>query len=256
MADITKIDILSADSVDELRSVAESRPRRVWDSGFDELVEELDLRLIPGEYEVDASISLHQPESGPRAENYDAQNSYRALSLLPSLTRADATDERLWTTLALREFSAYLHTRWPFVPGGRRTLSGHLRNHVFTATIRIRERDHAISRLWWTGDYVRRLVGRSGLADALHGLYANSEIPVQVLGRPNIASFPGVGRAIIDICTRHFKDDPSAFDREAFRSLLSGIDYLAGRASFGSLSDERILELVEQRFRAEFELDG
>lgn len=251
MTELVQLKILTADSVDVLRGVSLVRPQRIWATRFDDLVGQLDLTLVPSEYVIDPSIKLHMPESGRTGDRFDAQNAYRALRALPQLTRADATDERLWVTLALHHYGEYLHARWPF-PAGRTTFSSHLKNHLFTPTFRIRERDHAISRLWWTGTFVRSLVGEAELSESLHGFYANSEIPVQVLGRPNIITFPNMGRAIIRLCVEQFKDDPDRFDRDSFRAFLTQIDYRAGRASIGAMSDESVTAMLSEIFHESF----
>ncbi|WP_164234106.1 DUF6339 family protein [Microbacterium hydrocarbonoxydans] len=252
MSELQKLRILTADSVDTLRVMAAGEnATRVWNTDLDSLVTELDLRFIESEYEVDGAFSLHLSDEGTRQGDLDAANAHLILQVLPNLTPADAVDERLWVTLALGYFRNYTRDRWP---AHGEALGNHVTNHVFASTDRRRERDHAIARLWWSGWYVRRFTRAEELNPALQAFFSNSDLSVQILGRPGLATIPTLARAMLSVLKTYFVDQETPYDRIGVRAFLEGLDFLAGRRALGTVPEAELLEIVDQGFRENLKL--
>lgn len=247
MSELQKVTILTSDSVDKLRVMATgSRALELWDTDLDSLVKIHGLRFVDSEYEVDPTQGLQLSDGNFRSRDLDATNARQILRVLPNLTAADAVDERLWVTLALGHFRAYMLDRWP---ADGDSLRSHVAIHVFASTDRRRERDHAIARLWWSGSYVRRFVDAGQLNPALQAFFTNSDFSVQMLGRPSLATIPTLARAILLVAVKYFVDQEVSYSRTGVRSFLESLDYLAGRRALGTVPANRLLEMVEERFR-------
>ncbi len=252
MSELQKIPILTSDSVDTLRVMAAgSRAAEVWNNDLDSLVKTHGLRFIASEYEVDPTQGLQLSDGDFARRDLDATNARQVLRVLPNLTFADAVDERLWVTLALGYFRSYMRDRWP---ADEESLGNHVVNHVFASTDRRRERDHAIARLWWSGSYVRRFVDEDQINPALQAFFANSDLSVQILGRPSLATIPALARAILAVLTTHLVDQELPYDRTGVRSFLESLDYLAGRRALGTVPAQVLHEMVEERFREHLKL--
>ena len=77
--------------------------------------------------------------SGDQEKN-DYTNSGLIFQSLKNLSPADATDERLWTTLCFNQYKEYNLLRWPDISNGK---------HFFCEGNRALTRDNGIARLWW-----------------------------------------------------------------------------------------------------------
>lgn len=250
MGDLEFLRVLSADSIDELRiAVGSGRGVAIWGSSLEQLVKEMGLVLVDTTYEFNSAIELRCSDGASLSRELDAANARRMLQALPTLTLADGIDERIWVTLALGHYREYMLDRWP---RARAAIDRHIQNHVFAATGRTRERDHAIARLWWTGKYVERFAP-SELVPVLQGLFSNSDIPGQIhAGRPNIAAMPQVAKACLSLVREHFVDRELPFDRTAFRRFMEDVDFLAGRRALGMMDESRVRELVRGAFSERF----
>jgi hypothetical protein len=217
-----------------------------------ELEVEFGLTFIESEYDVNLEQGLLMSSHGVANRELDAMNAERMLAALPTLSPADATDERLWVTLALGAYREYMLDRWP---KDSSDLGNHVVNHVFASTARGRERDHAIARLWWSGYYVRRFAPRE-MGATLQAFFSNSDLSVQLLGRPNLATVSPIARAALLVFRTYFLDQGVSYSRKGVRSLLEGLDFLAGRRALGVLSENEVIDLVDASFRTNLGLDS
>lgn len=247
MADLITLDLLTQDSVEELRSKLKTNEAGLlWDLTWDDLVKTFSLKTFASTYALDPAVHLKVAADDERNRDMDAENSKRILQALPHLSAADATDERLWVTLALRDFRSYLHGRWPRknVPVGN-----HLRNHAFAGDSRTRDRDHAISRLWWTAKYAVRMTP-STADDTLALLFHNSDLIVQFIqGRTNLSSIPALARAILKLAGGFLDPQSDAkWNRENWRNFMTEVDFLAGRQALGILTEEELISELRPIF--------
>lgn len=246
MSSYVGVRVLTADSVDRLRSEATGgHADRVWEANLEDLASKFELKFVETEYSLNLGQGLLLPSSGTPNRVLDAENAKRMLAALPSLTPADATDERLWVTLALGAYREYTVARWPKGPS---STGNHVVNHVFASTARGRERDHAIARLWWSGHYVQRHAPDQ-IESTLRAFFLNSQLSVDLLGRPNLATVGPVARVCLKLFRKYYIDLDHPFDRDSFQAFFKGMDLMAGRTAVGALSDRHIEELLEPRFR-------
>lgn len=247
MSELVKLQILTADSVDRLRVIASGDdPAPLWTEDLDTLAAEFQLKFVHSSYDINPEQGLQLSSPGVAFRELDAINAERMLTALPNLTPADATDERLWVTLALGAYRGYMLDRWP---KDSSQLGKHLLNHVFASTGRARERDHAVARLWWSGYYVS-MFAPTMVGATLSAFFSNSDLSVQLLGRPNLATVPPIARGVLSVFRKYFHDQTPAvpYSRDGVRSLLEGLDYLAGRRAIGVLSDSDVETLLETSF--------
>ena len=246
-----QLKVLSGASVDTLRVLStRGEAGRIWSSALEETVAKHSLEFVDSPYLIRRDTSLRTGDGVSAIRELDAANSSRIHQLLPKLSRAEATDERLWITLALGEFGEYSRDRWPL---GNVPASRHLENHLFLGTARRRERDQAISRLWWTGEYVRRFVDPAQAIPTLNAVFSNSDLVVQLLGRPNVATIAPLAKAVLYTVRERFGDEGTKYSRDAFRSFMESLDLLAGRRILGVLTDEEVARIVEESFDHAFD---
>lgn len=246
MPDLNTLRILTASSVDRLRVIAASEdPSPVWDRTLEELTIDYDLKFVDSAYEINTTQGLLLSHPGVASRELDATNAERILNALPGLSAADATDERLWATLALGAYRNYMLDRWP---KDTSDLGNHVLNHVFASNARRRERDHAVARLWWSGFYIQRFAAAE-MGATLQAFFSNSDLSVQLLGRPNLATIAPVARGALTVFRKYFLHQDVPYSRRGVRSMLESVDYLAGRRAIGVLSDSEVESLLEASFR-------
>jgi hypothetical protein len=252
LSDIVNIRLLTSDSVDRLRSEATGpHASVVWEDRLEVLTDKFGLSFVDSNYSIDRRRDLLLPNEGTPNRELDAKNSMRMLEALPDLTPADATDERLWATLALGAYRDYTVARWP---QGSASLGNHIINHVFASTARGRERDHAIARLWWSGHYVRQHAPNAVEA-TLSTFFLNSQLSVDFLGRPNLATVGPFARVALKLFRKYYLDEKIEFNRGSFQAFFKSIDLVAGRTAVGALTDSRVEQLLEPRLREHLGLE-
>lgn len=253
MSDIVNIRVLTSDSVDRLRSEATGpHASVVWEGTLEVLTDKFGLSFVDSNYLIDTSRPLLLPCEGAPNRELDAKNSIRMLEAMPGLTPADATDERLWATLALGAYRDYTVARWP---KDSASLGNHIVNHVFASTARGRERDHAIARLWWSGHYVRQHAP-DAVEATLYTFFLNSQLSVDLLGRPNLATVGPFARVALKLFRKYYLDQAIEFDRRSFQEFFKNMDLVAGRTAVGALTDSCVEQLLEPRFREHLGLES
>ena len=228
------LQVLTQGSVDHLRMIA--KDTEILDFTYEGLIETYHLQEIELEIEFDADVSLKMPKGSTQEENNDKTNCLLIANALPSLSDIDATDERLWVTLGLREFSNYAKARWP-AKNDEKTKNNTV-NHWFAVTTRGLMRDHAISRLWWYHRLCSR-VDENNVKATLDLLFFNSDYRSSMLERNTTSAITEVVGTIIEITDEYSKQGIS-YNREKFRSFMKDLDLLAGRSRLAVLSKEQL----------------
>ena len=98
--------VLTSDSLEILRRAATERPEIV-ESDFAELSAQLNLKFVEIALDLDTNFMLLMPTGISQDQNMDNKNCIIITQQLSQLSPAEATDERLWTTLCFRELSKY-----------------------------------------------------------------------------------------------------------------------------------------------------
>jgi hypothetical protein len=110
---MTNFPVLTQASVDKLREITKSGTD-VLDKKFEVLCVEFSLSTVQIPIDINAKIALQQPVGSTQETNSDLENCIIIGKIIPDLTDIQATDERLWVTLALRDYKEYSIKRWPF----------------------------------------------------------------------------------------------------------------------------------------------
>jgi hypothetical protein len=200
--------------------------------------------MIGSDLDLPKNFKLLSPINDSWTGNKDRENSELIQSLIPNLTRANATDERFWVTLAFREALDYSVLRW----GGDDIDNKRILNHWFAPTSRAKWRDHSIARLWYVSSFATDLEGIS-LKESLDVLYSNSELLNSFLGRPRTTASNRVASKIISML--HSKgrvDGILNFDRSKFRALMKELDLRAGSIQINALGEKDFNDFFDEIF--------
>lgn len=171
---------------------------------------------------------------------------------------AQSTDERFWVTLGLGEHLVYGHKRWGHVLKDSKpeSIKRHLDNHFFCTTPRNRFRDHSLSRLWWLRRFIETSDGldRAKAEDLFFG-EGFSDFPVQLIGRPNLASLPNVTSEVVEFAHDKFVKKGQKYDRARFRTMLQNLDILAGHQVPGLIDPVVVRQTIEDAYTLNLDFD-
>ncbi len=235
--------VLSTQSLEQLRNIVRADDKFVLES-LEELVSRYSLSMIGSDLELPKNFKLLSPVNDSWTGNKDRENSELIQTLIPNLTRANATDERFWVTLAFREALEYSVLRW----GGDEVDNKQILNHWFAPTSRNKWRDHSVARLWYVSSFAAGLEGIS-LNDSLDVLYSNSELLNSFLGRPRTtASNRVASKIILMLHTKGRVDGVVIFDRNKFRALMKEIDLRAGLIQINALREKDFDDFFDDIF--------
>ena len=244
--------VLSSDSVEKLRNYLPQHYNALVDFD-DDIKHDLGLIFVPTHYEFDGNgATLEHPVSRDQVGFRDAENCVRILKFLPNLTAADATDERLWTTLATFQFRDYVLARWPVTEQKAEERDQYVRNHWFAAGVRGRMRNNAISRLWWMGHIATKIPGRS-MEEVFEVLFYNSDYRSSLLERNTSANAINVTAGILEVTKRAYETGVQ-FNRERFRDFMKDVDFLGGRINLASLSVEQVIEVTTPLYKKAYDM--
>lgn len=225
--------VLSTQSLEQLRNIVRTDEKFVLEP-LEELVTRYELSMVNSELQLPKNLNLLLPANDSWSENKDRENSELMHSIIPNLTRANATDERFWVTLAFREALEYSVLRW----GGDEVDNTKILNHWFAPTSRAKWRDHSVARLWYVSSFASGLVGIS-MKDSLDVLYSNSELLNSFLGRPRTTASNRVASKIILLLHVNSRvDGVLNFDRKKFRAFMKELDLRTGSIQINALGEK------------------
>ena len=233
------MEILSTESLEKLRSECKNNPNLVTQS-LDEIVHEFNLSLIPFNNNNFQLCSLETPVGYKQETNKDLENCKIIFESLNDLTPAEATDERLWTTLCFGDYSEYSKSRWPLE--NAKSAENHVQLHWFAKSNRNRMRDNAISRLWWMGHIAHKVSG-SDYESILKILFFNSDYRSSLLERNSSANSIKVVVCILEISQEAFKKKLE-FNRLKFRNFMKLVDLIGKRTALPSLTQIELKEIL------------
>ena len=240
------IQVLSQGSVDNLRSLV-AKKHDILNIGFDELVDAHNCQLLDLDIEFKADCELVLPDGKTQDKNNDTRNCLLIKDILPNLTDVEATDERLWVTLALRDFKQYAMARWP-ADGSKEDYAKysakHVLRHWFARQTQSLISNNAISRLWWYQNLCGR-ISPENLEQNLELLLFNSDYRSSMLERTSTSSITSVVSTILTV-TAKYKKRGIEYRRDKFRDFMKRLDMLAGRSHFAALNDEQLMEKIER----------
>ena len=233
------MEILSTESMEKLRSECKENPKLVT-KNLDELKEEFNLSLIPFSNKTIQLYPLQLPDGYSQETNKDLENCKIILESLGNLSAAEATDERLWTTLCFGNYSKYSKARWPLE---RAKNSDYVQNHWFARSSRNRMRDNAIARLWWMG-HISQKVSISDHEAVLKTLFFNSDYRSNLLERNSSANSINVVDCILEISEEAFERNVE-FNRLKFRNFMKSVDLIGKRTFLPSLNKAELKKILK-----------
>lgn len=242
---------LDARSLDQIRSADYAEV--LYRGGISEVADLLEIQMEENGVEV-GDFSLLDSKGKVLADRIASSIIYEAISFRST---AQSTDERFWVSLALGEQRDYSVLRWEHAlrDSSLKSIKKHLDNHFFCATTRNRFRDHALSRLWWMRRFIETSEGLDrAKAEELFFGEGYSDFPVQLLGRPNIASLPVAVREIIEFAHQRFVSGGQKYDRPRVRGMLMNLDILAGHQIPALIDSSAIRSTIEKAYVLEFDL--
>lgn len=241
--------ILSNHSLQKLRRAILANPE-IIELDLDSLAIDLSLTMVSSEYKINLEKRLVMPVGFKQDENFDTANCVLIHEILPGLTPAHATDERLWTTLCFGIMSEYVKARWPFRRSEDDKLSGHVLRHWFPEGVRGRMRDNAVSRLWWMGYIASKVPNMS--PDIVHELlFSNSDYRSSLLERNSSANSVSVLVAILRVSQTAFANG-TAYSRVPFREFMKRVDFLGGRRNLAAMDEESLVTLFSPEYQSAY----
>jgi hypothetical protein len=233
--------VLTGESIVALRGVAHANPKDVWESDLSDLVDRHSLSMV----EVDVVYERgHEFKVGAARDlSKDMGNAVLLRKALPGLTPSQATDERIWTTLALGAYKEYVLRRWDTGVGNDVPVD----LKIFVAGTRALVRDHSIARLWWRAHFAS-VVPRAKVADPLALFFQYEDIPGEVMGRSITTNL-----TVLTAYLSHLEkilpqfdgqsDLPGDFKKKYIQGFGKQLNFLAGRFQLGMLGEDRLSEL-------------
>jgi len=244
------MDVLSLESIEKLTKHVTDNPNcQMVADEFEELSERLSLQYVAISYEIQLDgVSLALPDSKSDRKLSDAENVKILYGALSDLTPAQATDERLWTTLLLHYFQEYTKVRWWDENLEKNPPRKQYKAHWLCGTSsRARQRDHSIARLWWMGYFASRLEG-ADIDDVTKVLFNNSDYRASLLERTTSTGASNVLRAIVEI-TREAFDEGLEYERQKTREFMKQVNFIAGRTNLSALTDVQLIKLLKPVYR-------
>ena len=239
--------VLSTQSLEQLRNIVRMDEKFVVEP-LEELVARYSLTMVSSDLELPKNFKLESPINQSWNGNRDRENAELIQTLIPTLTRANATDERFWVTLAFREALEYSVLRW----GGDEINNKLILNHWFAPSSRSKWRDHSVSRLWYVSSFAAGL-DSVPMNVSLDVLYSNSDLLNSFLGRPRTTASNRVSSKIIALLHKKgLGTGGSNFDRGKFRLLMKEIDLRSGSINLNALEESDFDALFEEIFASTY----
>lgn len=242
--------VLTSESVQKLKRSIVKNPDFI-EMDLDVLAGELSLTFVPSGYKIDTTIQLLIPEGFAQEQNKDNDNSSSFLKILPALTPANATDERLWVTLSFGKFNLYLRERWPYRQSKEDKLATHIHNHWFAAGVRGRMRDNGISRLWWMGFIASKVPGLT-TEQVYEILFANSEYRSSLLERNSSCNSLVVLSSILKI-TQNAQSKGVKFNRECHRDFMKEVNLIGGHKNLAAIERDSLIEILTPIYESSYQ---
>lgn len=240
--------VLSRSSILDLRAIGDANPKKVWETPLEALIAEYTLETV--EVGTPFERGYEFTVGGPRDRAHDEHNSSILRLALPQLTPSQATDQRIWTTLALGDFKDYVLKRWAPAEGGVYPIE----LKVFVKDTRSLVRDHSISRLWWRAHFADQIEKRH-CEHPLELFFKFEDLPGEIAGR-SILTDSRVMSAYVGQIDRGLEAISDEQEREGLtpkayiQGLGRNLNFLAGRFELGAVTDQRLAHFLQIAHRA------
>lgn len=196
--------------------------------------------LIETDIAIDKQLILDLPIS---REGNDLKNAILVFETFNELTPAEATDPKLWVTLAQNECWDYMRKRWPVEETSARNKAEYITQRYFIKGVNTKNLlRHGISRLWWTV-YLTKDDNRENPYELTEEVFSMLDYTTHLLtgtqGRNREFS-----KAVLSFVIEN-KDIFSNFKESRVRCLMRKLNYGAGYKIFSALSQNEIIKIIE-----------
>jgi len=187
------------------------------------------------------AVSLKESASAKK----DSKNALRLWKKYSHLTPVDARDTRIWTLLSHGEFLKYARARYP-IPKDDDEAVKNIRLHYFASTARGLERDHAVSRLWWSAFMASR-VENLEIKEALDTFLYKLDVRANLAERSTMAQCQNLFSAWIEVLHENKSTKKEEFFvRNVYRSALKDLNALGGYVLLDSLDAKTLKTTVKK----------
>lgn len=177
-------------------------------------------------------------EKESKSKEAELENIKRVYSNLIHLSPSQASDERIWSALAMSTFLSYMKNRWPL-----KNEKVILNRYLFGYSPKRSLYRHGLSRLWWIG-YMTHDVNRDNPYELTELLISNSDFVEQIFGR-SFSNNRKLLHALLDVLNELIKEDME-IKRNTVRELSEYVIQLGGIYLIDSL------EYVELKSKIKF----
>lgn len=196
--------------------------------------------LVETDLIVENPISL---DLSNRTGADDFQNAISLFETFSQLTPAEATDAKLWTTLAHYDCWGYMRKRWPAEVNSAKSNKEYIEQRYFIKSINSKNLlRHGISRLWWMV-YLTYNDGGSNPYELTEEVFSMLDYTTHLLsgvqGRNRNFS-----RAILKFVIKN-KELFEKYKESRVRFVLRKLNYMAGYKVFSVLPENDITIFLE-----------
>lgn len=177
----------------------------------------------------------------------EAKNAEIVYENLKFLSDSQATDERLWVAMCLRDFWRYTQYRWD-ITNGKCTESAIVQHFFFPYNIRRSLTRNAMSRLWWIG---RLSYDKNHPEDPYRltrFLCEHSDNIMNTLER-NTSNNSMIIRAFLSACLDARDKEGLRMDTNIFAELAKYLNLLGGTYILDCLPEETIYQKIMTKAR-------
>lgn len=246
------IDVLTTESLEILRTslLTDQDPQILC---LDDLKEMYPITTYKRSIELDSALHLIMSSEDDNSREADRRNSLSLVDALAGVRWQHLREETVWVSLCFGPFFDYASDRWS-VPTDFQNVKRVLRNHWFTSGSRSLWRDHAISRLWWIGKYVKEFEEMDS-EELSRLLFLDSDLLSNLFGRPSLLSSKPLAAGLFTLLYRHHfsEEDLVAYDRERFRRFMKNLDLRCGAILVDVLSTKEIDQILKSEFERVFD---
>jgi len=217
----------------------------------EEFFSSVDAIITKSDNQLPLPVSHGTPDplkvEGTRA--VDVENAPLVHQYLGEMDRANASDARLWSYLALATYRSYMEKRWPLVVSSvdadawKRRVRDRWILHTGSVT-RGRLVRHGIARLWWVSHLTYDRMASEGIAKNDPYAYARevfkSEDRLNAIFDREVGAYPTVMRAVLD----HAADLGNKATDKYLHKIMQYLTLVHGYRDIGILHFSEICGLV------------
>ena len=196
--------------------------------------------LIETDIVVNEHLALDPPNG---RESNDLKNAISVFETFSNLTPAEATDAKLWVTLAHNECWEYMRKRWPVEETTAKNKVNYIAQRYFIKGVNTNNLlRHGISRLWWTV-YLTKDETLENPYELTEEVFSMLDYTTHLLpgtqGRNRELS-----RAVLSFVLKN-EDIFASFKESRVRFLMRRLNHIAGYKVVSALNQNEIMKIIQ-----------